>query len=148
MREILFRGKRIDNGEWVYGSRVIQSGEWLNKDEKATDEYWIYGKRGEIYLVDSSTAGQYTGLTDKNGKRIFEDDIIRANHDGAVGVVRFGEYMSPSDPDPTRHIGYYVDWQGKEKDFLRADLGYWTSRSDVEVIGNIHDNSELLEVNS
>ena len=140
MREILFRGKRIDNGEWVEGSLSIEY------YQKFAGVVMISPSEDEIYKVDPSTVGQYTGLTDKNGKKIFEGDIIRENYDGAVGVVRFGEYMSPSDPDPTLHIGYYVYWQGKEKDFLRADLGYWASRNDVEVIGNIHDNPELLEV--
>lgn len=157
MREILFRGKRIDNyvndksidytetgvGEWAYGA-IIHRRYYKNKyvivirtEDSGFDNY-------SDYEVDPLTVGQYTGLT-ANGKKIFEGDIIRANHDGAIGIVRFGEYMSPSDPGNTRHIGYYVDWQGKEKDFLRADLGYWASRSDVKVIGNIHDNPELLE---
>lgn len=140
MREILFRGKRsgiIDHendGELIEGGYMEINGQSLIM----TDDH-------RILAVDPSTVGQYTGKTDKYNAIIFEDDIIRANHDGAVGVIRFGEYMSPSDPDSTRHIGYYVDWQGKEKDFLRADLGYWASRSDVEVIGNIHDNPELVE---
>lgn len=86
MREILFRGKRIDNGEWVYGSLVIQSGEWLDKDEKTPDVYFIYGKRGEIYLVDSSTVGQCTGLT-ANGDRIFEGDIVKAIGEKCLEII-------------------------------------------------------------
>ena len=156
MREILFRGKRIDNGEWVEGS-LINDGRCFiaihpslafgptSKDEINGETLWGFYP---FFEVDPSTVGQYTGKRDKNGKngkKIFEGDIIRFNYDGAVGIVRFGEYMSPSDPNLTRHIGYYVDWQGKEKDFLRVDLYYWASRSDVEVVGNIHDNPELLE---
>lgn len=137
MREMLFRGKRIDNGEWIYGDLI--------QDGKGYVGMWEQTPLSHNYKIDPSTVGQYTGLTDKNGKKIFEGDIIRANHDGAVGVVRFGEYMSPSDLGDTRHIGYYVYWQGKEKDFLRADLGYWASRNDVEVIGNIHNNPERVE---
>lgn len=150
MREILFRGKPIDDKDflWVNSDGFVYGAPAVPYKTLFYAYYKPYKDDGDYSLVpvevDSSTVGQYTGLT-ANGKKIFEVDIIRANHDGAVGVVRFGEYMSPSDPDPTRHIGYYVDWQGKEKDFLRADLGYWASRSDVEVIGNIHDNSELLK---
>ena len=157
MRERLFRGRRMYSEEWIYSTTIFAKGDSVYMPRPNTnyiitshadivgDIWQIECKRPDcFYRVDPSTIGQYTGLT-ANGKKIFEEDIIRANHDGVVGVVRFGEYMSPSDPDPTRHIGYYVDWQGKDKDFLRADLGYWASHSAVEVIGNIHDNSELLE---
>lgn len=143
MREILFRGKRIDNGDWIVGNLSQYPCRENGKFVYSITTVFMPPTRERVVL---ESIGQYTGLTDKNGTKIFERDIIRANHDGAIGVVRFGEYMSPSDPDLTRHIGYYVDWQGKEKDFLRADLGYWASRSDVEVIGNIYDNPELLEV--
>ena len=71
MREILFRGKRVKNNEWVYGSFLKQAGERISKDEVAPIECWIYGMRGETALVDPETVGQYTGLTDKNGTKIF-----------------------------------------------------------------------------
>lgn len=150
MREILFRGKPVYNKryKWVHDDGFCYGAPAVPYKSLFYAYYKPYEDDEDcaamLVDIDPDTIGQYTGLT-ANGKKIFEGDIIRANHDRAVGVVRFGEYMSPSDPDPTRHIGYYVDWQGKEKDFLRADLGYWSSRSDVEVIGNIHDNPELLE---
>ena len=148
MREILFRGKRID-GKYIDGSVwtegyyvgeqtfVEKTRHWL-LDINATKPHSHY-----YYSVDPSTVGQYTGKTDTNKAKIFEHDIIRANHDGAVGVIRFGEAVGVY-PGNACHVGFYVDWQGEDKDYLRADLGYWASRSDVEVIGNIHDNPELL----
>ena len=135
MREILFRGKRIDNGEWVYGSLVIQSGEWLNKDEKAPDEYWIYGKRGEIYLVDSSTIGQYTGLT-ANDKKIFEGDIVKI-----ISVLDDSERVTAVMYDSGLFGVKHEDHSIPSIIPLRAYDVY----SQIEVIGNIHDNPELLE---
>ena len=142
MREILFRGKRsgiIDHendGEWTEGGYFEINGQSLIM----TDDH-------RVLAVDPSTVGQYTGKTDKYKAMIFEDDIIRANHDGAVGVIRFGEAVGVY-PANACHVSFYVDWQGEDKDYLRADLGYWASRSDVEVVGNIHDNPELLKSRS
>ena len=75
MREILFRGKRVDNGEWVEGNFV--------KDNTAT--YITMPLKDSHYLidVDPSTVGQYTGLCDKNGKRIFEGDAIKSHYANA-----------------------------------------------------------------
>ena len=131
MREILFRGKRTDNGEWEYGDL------WCNP----------YGKRAVCIVspindqgttggneVIPETVGQYTGLTDKNGRRVFEGDIVKFyNGDG--------EY-SP----------YEVRWQDSGFSVLMNgnpdlfdELDDFFSRR-CEIIGNIYDNPELLEV--
>ena len=141
MREILFRGKRIDNGEWIYGflskSRNIEEKPALLKP--CVD----YEEKGVMVssIVDPETVGQYTGLTDKNGNKIFEGDIIAYEdetpgqyeyHDSLFinrGVIRFdaGQFYF------TNSIAATMD-----------DLLY-KGTLDCEVIGNIHDNPELLE---
>ena len=141
MREILFRGKRIDNGEWVDGFYVCLNGK----------EHRIYSGYAETdcghyypdcWTIDPKTVGQFTGLTDKNGKKIFEGDII------------LFEDESPSNYE-------YHDSTEMRCGEIKFDDGqfYFTNRIvvemedllyygtiDVEVIGNIHDNPELLEV--
>ena len=120
MREMLFRGKRIDNGEWVYGDLIH-----------------IGSKSYITHCVDSDTVGQYTGLTDKNGKKIFEGDIVKVtglypDRDGEKRIwrqIRVGEVFY-------YHGAYYFDkW-----------LLCKTSEKCLEVIGNIHDDPELLEI--
>ena len=123
MREILFRGKRTDNGEWETGSLVII------RDGCSDKEVFIADKMTGYHTpVISETVGQYTGLTDKNGVKIFEGDIVRA-------FTRFSEiYVSPV----AYHDGtfWFKNWS-------------WTKFlfkfEKIEVIGNIHDNPELLE---
>ena len=125
MREILFRGKRWDKGEWIEGWYVsaLDEGHHCIFLASAPD-------MGEY--VDPKTVGQYTGLTDKNGTKIFEGDILRFTELGhtANGVVVFAnEYPG----------GWLV--QGKHTE-SKCSLAM---RRNVEVIGNIHDNPELLE---
>ncbi len=127
MREILFRGKRIDNGEWVEG--------YLIHDEFCNTQIpyigYLCGDSVDVAEVDPETVGQYTGLRDctrtkeyPNGKRFFEGDIV---YDGF-----------------TKDKVVFEDCQWK----LVDRHGTWIELFDreVEVIGNIHDNPELLEV--
>ena len=118
MREILFRGKRIDNDEWVYGDLVR-----------------IGNKSYITHCVDPDTVGQYTGLTDKNGKKIFEGDIVVVPLSGksAKGIV---EYFK------TDICGFVVITQPEYSNYVLQ------KNSTYEVIGNIHDNPELLEEQS
>lgn len=126
MREIKFRGKRLDNGEWLYGSLVILNGRYFIFDDANRHE------------VDPATVGQYTGLHDRKGIAIYEGDVIR----------------SPLSEDKTRphrifyhtgnaaFMGALVD--RKELCYLRLDQD-WIYKFEKEIIGNIHDHKYLLK---
>lgn len=131
MREIVFRGKRADNGNWIQGS--------------------LFTRMNEAYIiplpiitskskVDPDTVGQFTGLTDKNGKKIFEGDVIAQNwydydepSDDSFGEVVFCEYDCSFSVMDVNKDGIVP--------LGRCHAYHW----EAEVIGNIHDNPELLE---
>ncbi len=124
MREILFRGKRTDNGEWVKGFPYITHG--------GEHQIRYYDSESNIencsHTVIPDTLGRFTGLTDRNGVKIFEGDIVL--HKGECGLV-----------------GYSYDYGMFEVDFDYCFAGFIDiSASNCEVIGNIYDNPELLEV--
>ena len=144
-REILFRGKRTDNGEWVTGTPFIFEDRCNMIQAVAVhpdfvDEGNVYYSEG--FSVDHETVGQYTGLTDKNGKRIFEGDILHivsytCDYDFKTSVGAKYGYTS----------GLYVDGDFDGGDFNEIGFAfdYWSNEdAEVEVIGNIHDNPELL----
>ena len=122
MREILFRGKSksINKGEWVYGSFI----ETIETDEDTDlNTCCIRDKFLAYKLVDKETVGQFTGLTDKNGKKIFEGDLIK----GCWGTV-FEVYY---DDD-------YLQFRAKTIDGLNNNIDYFGSTHQIEVIGNIY----------
>lgn len=138
MREILFRGKQYGNGEWVEGSLLIDEagncyiGTYLKPDKcnslvvgggrqigKTATRFLGIG----FVLVDPETVGQFTGMTDMKGQKIFEGDIIEWDE---------------------------IEWGGKYKEQVKWDYSLLSMRKNdwpewCEVIGNIHDNPELLE---
>jgi uncharacterized phage protein (TIGR01671 family) len=129
MRPIKFRGKRIKNGEWVYGDL------WQTSDKCfITNDKDIYAEYDDEE-VDPETVGQYTGLEDKNGREIYEGDIIRcfilfgqADYDGVYEVC----YNALG-------IGFYLR-RIKDNLILRDfDFG------DIEIVGNIFDHPDLLK---
>lgn len=143
MREILFRGKTFD-GEWEEGSLHIEYGE-TTADGKRNLDYRILGMRGECRYVDPETVGQYTGLCDKNGNKIFEWDIVS---------IRFeGDAIPPSTPPvwyenaEVFFSGEFLTWGCRFTDGLEMHLAEYND-CDAFVIGNIHDNPELLEVDN
>lgn len=144
MREILFRGKCVNDGLWVYGSFVMDAVEQMKGLCGADGFIRLYNpalSKMEMFEVDRETVGQYTGLTDNNGKKIFEGDIIQHF---------FG---SPFEDVQNRESGI-VFWDAKCCDWRRTSNGalhqgiiptYKLSEKCVyEVIGNIHDNPEFL----
>lgn len=146
MRQILFRGKCFGNKEW------IKDGKWVeglpmytaNKSEKGKIDRILTLRDGyySILLVCPETVCQYTGMTDKNGRKIFEGDIVKYHFGEDVAPVRFGSYQSCFDSQQAEHCGFYVDWKAEKN--LRKDLGYWVHMVDAEIVGNIHDNLELI----
>ena len=137
MREILFRGKRLDNGEWLCGD-LRQVCPYFEGDTATYIMSPIPGSKSSFinYPVDPSTIGQYTGLCDKNGVRIFGGDIVEVTDD-------FGE-ISSSDCGYGKVIFldgmWYID-EDVNNSLININNVYY-----IEVIGNFHDNPELLEV--
>ena len=143
MREILFRGKRTDNGEWMEGyyavigeRKVIIALPEMYYDDDGKEYYG-----NEIKDVDPETVYQYTGLTDNNDMKIFEGDIVKAVYDDYVGIVKFGNYDNG--------YGYYVEWISGRARYCRQDLFYWVNNDEnFEIVGNIYDNPEIMEEES
>ena len=141
-RQVKFRGKRIDNGEWVYGDLIRRKdsfGDIVIIGSYKPDYFY------DEYQVDPSTVGQFTCLKDRNGKEIFEGDILKSEFgEGYPTQIMFGEYKDDTheETDRTTNIGFY--WREEDNTTtpfgksIDGDMNY------CEVIGNIHENPELL----
>lgn len=148
MRELLFKGKAKGTGEWISGG-YLQRAEakyYFKKDQALIHSYiasdWTtyFGLPSEltIHEVEPSTVCQYTGLTDKNGKKIFEGDIVRYGE--ICGEVKFGLHESNWQICKYNQ-GFYIEFP--EESLYRKELGYLENK--VVVIGNIYDSPKLLE---
>ena len=129
MREILFRGKRIDNDEWVIGSLAAEY-------YKKHGVMMIAPSEDVIFKVDPDTIGQYTGLTDKNGEKIFEGDIVSYRTSCAHRTMKV-----------IYQAGGFIVVDSTNL-FRMSDLRKDFTNKHLEVIGNIHDNPELLEADN
>ena len=125
-REIKFRGKRIDNGEWVYGNYIKVTPYKDNGGHRiCSQDSW------DMFEVDPETVGQFTGLKDKNSVGVYEGDILRDEY-GSGKVKWIMEHCAflVFATNPSRYIAMESDGQLKN----------------TEIIGNIYENPELLEV--
>ena len=138
IRNIAFKAKRKDNGEWVEGSLIITEGSVAYIIRSKSKAFIPKGKNiicsAECYEINPDTLCQYTGLTDKNGKKIWENDIVEERHRGVITMR------------------YHVLWDFKETSWMfetksSARYGiYAINQRKFEVVGNIFDNPDLLEV--
>ncbi len=159
MREYIFHGKRKDNGEWIEGYYVK-----VEKLDKSGYEHFIIEEdaNGSSHLVVPESVGQYTGMNDKNGRKIFEGDIVQyQTYDDfdCQSVVRFGVYTqdgSGGEYAGNRCLGFYVDVDNFTcPDWCENDpscfSGYLYQQNinevatDCEVIGTVFENKDLLE---
>ena len=136
MREILFRGRCIDYDDiygWVEGYYIHLQDVWKNRNVhriyNGFSESDSYGFYPDYYKVDPETVGQFTGLLDKNGKKIFEGDIVKRN--SVSMLVVWNEACAMFE------VEYIMDGERYCNTLFGHEI--------LEVIGNIHDNPELLE---
>lgn len=139
MREIKFRGKRLDNGEWIEGDLLRMNGHWFIFPDPAPGGI-------DKYEVDPATVGEFTGLKDKNGKEIYEGDLLYLDKYPFIcdGEINYLAEVDWSDDD----LGFSA-WYRLHKDSSVRGIsdgcpcplfdGYF------EIKGNIHDNPEFLK---
>ena len=135
-REIKFRGKRVDNDEWVYGSLIYD-----------VNEKWYIHQNNFVFWagyceIIPETIGQYTGLKDKNGKEIYEGDICIGNdhieNDNEKFIIKYGKYKTDEWKDKyscnTYQFGLYAE-------FIKTKSQvHLVSPNGIEVIGNIYES--------
>jgi uncharacterized phage protein (TIGR01671 family) len=144
MRDIIFRGKRVDNGEWVEGCLAIwgptSARQFSIMPLPVSPGITLYN-----YLVDPETVGEFSGLPDKNGSRVFEGDIVRTHYANAVKadfvetvVFHNGKFCAES-------LGSWAPLADGIKHVVFDKSVYMES---CEVIGNIFDNPTLLDTHT
>lgn len=135
MNEILFRGKRLDTGEWAYGFAVIYE---QYAYILVPTSYEANGVGIDSFPVDPESIGRYSGIIDKNGRKVFEGDIyawVDKYGDYCACLICFGEFFEYDYIN-----GFYV------KSLLGDIFSFAGSEfSEIEISGNIHDNPELFK---
>ena len=146
MKEILFKAKRLDNGEWVEGSLLqttaVSLKSFIVESSCYTFDKWDWN---ECAQVDTDTICQYTGLTDKNGKKIWENDVVKkhfytdydacANSEEYIGAVKFTDYAWIIETVRGKYLCTRPIFES---------MAYSEDVKHFEVLGNIFDNPELI----
>lgn len=136
MREVLFRAKRIDNGEWIYGYYAV-IGERHVIIRAQSEDYYSVGESvkkshgNEVIEIMPETVCQYTGYTDLRKKKVFEHDIVFYENGGCHGCIVF------------RNGCFSIEWESSRPD-LRSDIHFWFTERRMYVIGSIFDDPELI----
>ncbi len=141
-----FRGKRLDNGQWYSGSYLYLHNapqyKWNgDKTQTKEDVHYIIDDKDINYAVDPETVGQYTGLKDKNGKLIYEGDIIKEKW-YSRDDEKYRECLYSVEYDKEKMAYCFVEVENGFKNFF-VDMEY--IQDDYEIIGNVYENPELLE---
>jgi len=137
MRDIKFRGKRVDNGEWVYGSLVSFGKPYIVTSKHGFSHYRATASKTYMHIKDAhkvipKTVGQFTGLLDKNSVEIYEGDVVTCEDFNTMNYSVLFQGGA---------FGYVNRYGGLEWLWIDDETG----ASDLEVIGNIHDNPDFLK---
>lgn len=147
MREILFRGKRVDNGKWITG--------YYFHYETCHEHFIITDMSYDMPVMEQvipETVGEYTGLTDKNGKKIFEGDIVKAElrpcvyqDSYAIGYLHFEDGTFKIKVTCSKNAKEYKVYCGEEVKSFAIENNFINRGYVLNIIGNIYDNPEFLQ---
>ena len=145
-REMLFRGKRVDNDEWLESNSINVQADIFGREHVYMGVPVKYGKHPNGYYIEwheviPETVGQYTGLPDKNGKKIFKGDLLKCESN-LVWLVAFedGAFVCKDDENVT----YFTFYEHREYNSKTKKYENFIPK-DFEIIGNIHDNPDFLK---
>lgn len=126
-REIFFRAKKVDGGEWVEGYVVQRYGAWFMYDAENSDTC-----RQNNYLIEEDTICQYTGMNDALENKIYENDIVKCGD--YIGSVKYEKGC------------FLIKWSNAE--YIRKDLDYWVNDRNIRIVGNTFDAPKPLRKES